>query len=133
MAAPLFIRTPIIAQAEVPTMAVPGDEVEVVAATGPTLIERLLYCTTLALSGYVTSAGIINVGLEEYGTGAFLLVKSIPIALHDPSAAGYALSGEIQLDLTIDDGWSLKVIHNIMRTGPHSTTLVFTAQGGVLG
>jgi hypothetical protein len=131
MSSPLFIQTPIIAQAEV-TWGLPTPT-ELFAATGPTLIERVLWCAWIGHSGYEVISGQIMFFLEEYGTGATRGVKTLAIVPEDPAVTGKAFCGEVQLDLVIDDGWALKVGHSVLRNGSHPMTLDFTVQGGVLG
>ena len=131
MSSPLFIQTPIIAQAEISWgLVTPSD---LVAATGPTLIERVLYCAYIGHAGYEVISGQIMFFLEDYATGLTRTVKTVVIVPNDPAVTGHAFCGEVQLDLVIDDGWVLKVGHSVLRNGPHPMTLDFTAQGGVLG
>lgn len=128
MAAPLFIRVPITSQGDA---AVDAEFATVLhTADGPTLIERIIWADTLQ-STDATLQGYITLLVQDYG-GDEKHLKHILVGAHDPSTLG-PLCGEIELGLTLADGWSLLVTHTVSRGVPGDVTLSFVAQGGELG
>jgi len=139
VSAPLFIRTPICAAANVPTMNDFDDYTKLFEASAPTLIEKVRWEAAPVLGGALIEDTITESAIEIALKDSFDNVYRILSEYHPEFSTAtnkHFPYGEIRLDLVLAPGWSLMVAHHFQAdTSPDPTDLdvSFVVEGGELG
>jgi hypothetical protein len=140
MGSPLFIASPVIAQAIVPTLTGGAvdpidDATKLVEASGATLIETIEWAIDQAgLDVDYVDAGQIAICLDD--GSARNVWKYIESEDWDNAVEVAAFNRAIDVSLVLPDGWSIYVSHNLQSSAwgaPDDIDLTFTARGGVVG